>query len=89
MLSLRRGGADHLNLPTQPGFVSISRVFVDSPLLDGLIDERKCLGKKPLGRFLVLVFDRLSQFFYLRAEDRFVAPVYRVSSEAVSPLALR
>jgi hypothetical protein len=62
---------------------------VDGPFFDGFIDERKGLGKKFLGQFLVLVFDRLSQFFDLRAEDRFIAPVYRVPPEAVSPLALR
>jgi hypothetical protein len=62
---------------------------VDGPFLDRFIDEGKCLGKKLLGRFPVLVFDRLSQFFDLRAKNRFVAPVYRVPAEAVSPLALR
>jgi hypothetical protein len=62
---------------------------VDGPFFDGFIDEGKSLGKKLLGRFLVLIFDRLSQFSDLRAEVRFVAPVYRVPSEAASPLALR
>jgi hypothetical protein len=62
---------------------------VDSPFLYGFIDSRKSFWQKFLGRFPVFVFDRLSQFFYLRAKDRFVAPVYRIPTEAVSPLALR
>jgi hypothetical protein len=62
---------------------------VDSSFLYGFIDGRKSYRKKLLGRFLVFIFDRLSQIFYLRAKDRFVAPVYRIPSEAVSPLALR
>jgi hypothetical protein len=62
---------------------------VDDPFLYGFIDGRKSLREKFLGGFLVFVFDRLSQFFYLCAKDRFVAPVYRIPAEAVSPLALR
>lgn len=61
---------------------------MDSFFLYGVIDRRKSLWKKLLDRFFVFAFNRLSQFLYLCAEDRFVASVYRVSSEAVSPLAL-
>jgi hypothetical protein len=62
---------------------------VDRSFLYGFIDHRESLLKKFLGQVFVFILDRLSQFFYLRAKDRFVAPVYRVPTEAVSPLALR
>jgi hypothetical protein len=62
---------------------------VDGPFFDAFIDQRKCLRKKTFGRFSVFVFNRRSQFFYLRAKDGFIPPVDRIPAQVVSPLALR
>ncbi len=66
--------------------MSVAFVFVDRAFFDRSIYEGEDERQKLLGCFMVLIFNGISQFFYLATEGRFVSFVSSVPAQASLPL---